>query len=200
MIFKIVKKYLPGLNVLSCSLLLGITSNIFSDIIHLKDGGKVEGIIVNETSEKIVVSVSVGEMEFDTSEVAKIERSDKNERKEIEAGWEEAHKKNETLHKETQKAYKARPKQKKYELKEVVLLTASWCGPCKRAIALFKESKIPHRAYDIEKTEKGMKMYKKLGGGGIPIIFIGNRMIRGCNVSAINAALKTKEAWKLKKR
>jgi len=191
------KKAMPHLSVLCYLALTIIGATVFSDVVYLKDGGKVEGIIIQQTPEKVVVNIGVGEMEFDSTEIDSIVLSGKDEKKQLEKEWAESKDINEKYYKEAQKAHFKKPKQKKYKLRDVVVLSAEWCVYCKRAAELFKANKIPYKILDIEKSQEGLKLYKKLGGGGIPIIIIGNRAIRGLDIPAINAALQTKEARKL---
>lgn len=67
--------------------------------------------------------------------------------------------------------------------KKVVMYSAEWCGVCKRAERYFKASKIPFREYDVEKSEKGRKDYRKMQGRGVPIILVGKSRMNGFSVS-----------------
>ena len=73
-------------------------------------------------------------------------------------------------------------KESKARRKRVVMYSAEWCGVCKRAERYFKKNKIPFREYDVEKSEKGRKEYKKLQGQGVPIILIGKSRMNGFSV------------------
>ena len=63
--------------------------------------------------------------------------------------------------------------------KTVIMYSTTWCGICKRARHFFQAQKIPFREYDVEKTEKGQRDYKKLNGRGIPIILVGDKRMNG---------------------
>jgi len=63
--------------------------------------------------------------------------------------------------------------------KTVTMYSTTWCGVCKRARQFFQLQKIPFREYDVEKTEKGQRDYKKLNGRGVPIILVGDKRMNG---------------------
>ncbi len=69
---------------------------------------------------------------------------------------------------------------------KVVLYGTDWCGYC----ANFKENKIEFVDLDIEKSPAAKKAHEELGGGGVPVVLIGNRKIQGFNTGALEAALK----------
>jgi len=62
---------------------------------------------------------------------------------------------------------------------EVILYSTTWCGFCKKARKFFQKKGIAFKEYDVEKTAKGRRDYAKLGGGGVPIIFVGNQRLNG---------------------
>jgi glutaredoxin len=63
--------------------------------------------------------------------------------------------------------------------KEVVLYSTTWCGFCKKARKFFRSKGIAFKEYDVENSVKGRRDYAKLGGGGVPIILVGNRRLNG---------------------
>lgn len=73
--------------------------------------------------------------------------------------------------------------------KKVEILVADWCPHCRNLERYLKDKGIVHTRYNIEKDARGAKMYQELGGGGLPIIKIGNQVIRGFSVEAISSAL-----------
>lgn len=79
---------------------------------------------------------------------------------------------------------------------KVVLYTTSWCPYCAKAKAYFKENKIAYTEMDIEKSETAKRQHQELGGGTIPKVLIGNRMIAGFIPSAFDAALSKVAASK----
>ncbi len=72
---------------------------------------------------------------------------------------------------------------------KVVIYSASWCGPCKQAKAYLTQRKIPFVDYDVEKDARAGEEFRRLGGGGVPLIVIGDQVIRGFSPSAIDNAL-----------
>ena len=73
---------------------------------------------------------------------------------------------------------------------KVVLYGTDWCGYCAKTRAYFKENKIEFVDLDIEKSPAAKKAHAELGGGGVPVVLIGNRKITGYDTGAFQAALK----------
>ena len=63
--------------------------------------------------------------------------------------------------------------------KSVVMFSASWCGVCKKAKKYFRRNGIPFTEYDIEKSKKAKRKYKKLGATGVPVIIVGRKRMNG---------------------
>ena len=61
----------------------------------------------------------------------------------------------------------------------VVMFSASWCGVCKKAKKYFRRNGIPFTEYDIEKSKKAKRKYKKLGATGVPVILVGRKRMNG---------------------
>ena len=61
----------------------------------------------------------------------------------------------------------------------VVLYSTSWCPHCKRARAYLEDNGIPYTEYDVEDSAKGRRDYARMGGGGVPIILVGDRRMTG---------------------
>jgi len=70
-------------------------------------------------------------------------------------------------------------KPQKAKSKKVVMFSASWCGYCKQARNYFRKNRIPFTEYDIEKSAKGERLYKKLGARGVPVILVGKKRMNG---------------------
>ena len=68
---------------------------------------------------------------------------------------------------------------KQSESKTVVMYSTSWCGYCKKAARHFRKNKIDFTEYDIEKSARGAREYKKLKGRGVPVILIGDQRMNG---------------------
>jgi glutaredoxin len=72
----------------------------------------------------------------------------------------------------------------------VTLYATSWCGYCAATREFFETNGIQYTELDVEKTTAGYEGHKKLGGGGIPVIVIGNDVQRGYSEQNLRAALK----------
>jgi glutaredoxin len=62
---------------------------------------------------------------------------------------------------------------------KVTLYSAQWCGVCKKAKRFFIEKNIPFEEYDVEKSQRGRRDYKRLQGKGVPIILVGDQRMNG---------------------
>ena len=65
----------------------------------------------------------------------------------------------------------------------VVMYSTTWCGVCKKARRFFQANNIPFSEYDVEHSERGRADYEYVGRGGVPIIFVGSKMMRGFSSS-----------------
>lgn len=71
----------------------------------------------------------------------------------------------------------------------VVVYGTSWCQYCAKARAFLKANHIRYVDLDIEKSEQARAQHARLGGGGVPLLLIGDRKISGFNQSALSAAI-----------
>ena len=71
---------------------------------------------------------------------------------------------------------------KRKQSREVVMYSTTWCGVCKKAKRYFQSKNIPYTEYDIEKSEKAAREFKKLRGRGVPVILIGDRRMNGFSI------------------
>jgi glutaredoxin-like YruB-family protein len=72
---------------------------------------------------------------------------------------------------------------------KVVIYSTDWCGYCRKAKAFFREQGIAYVDYDIEKDAEARREFERLEGRGVPLIVIGNEVIRGYDEQAILPAL-----------
>ncbi len=72
----------------------------------------------------------------------------------------------------------------------VVLYSTSWCGYCAAAREFFDQNGIQYTELDTEKSTEGYEGHKKLGGRGVPLIVIGDDIIRGYNEQALRHQLQ----------
>lgn len=73
---------------------------------------------------------------------------------------------------------------------KAVLYATDWCGYCKKTRALLNEHKIAFVEYDIEKSAEGAEQHKRLGGRGVPVLLINQKVIRGYNPQAVLNIIK----------
>jgi glutaredoxin len=72
----------------------------------------------------------------------------------------------------------------------VRLLSASWCGYCKRAAAYLRSRGTPFEEMDVEKSSQGKREYDALRGHGVPIILVGDRRMDGYDQATLAMMLK----------
>jgi len=70
---------------------------------------------------------------------------------------------------------------------KVVIYSAAWCGVCKKAKKYFKANNIQYKDYDIDKSSKGKRDYKKLGAKGVPVILVGDKRLNGFSAGSFES-------------
>jgi len=73
--------------------------------------------------------------------------------------------------------YKTADKSK--PLHPVVIYTTDWCNYCTALRTTLKQYHISYHDYDVEHSEKGRTDYKNMGASGVPILVIGDTILRG---------------------
>ena len=68
------------------------------------------------------------------------------------------------------------------EKDKIVMYATSWCGYCKKARTYFKDKRIEYTEYDIEDNYGAKLKYDSLGGKGVPLIVMGDNIMRGFSV------------------
>lgn len=71
----------------------------------------------------------------------------------------------------------------------VVMLSASWCGHCRRARDYLHDQAIAHCEYDIETTAEGRRRFAAMPVKVIPVISIRDDTLIGFNRSEISQSL-----------
>lgn len=74
---------------------------------------------------------------------------------------------------------------------EVVMYSAEWCGYCKKARRYFVANGIRFKEYDVEKSRKGQRDFKKLRAKGVPVILVGDQRMNGFSESAFRKLYET---------
>lgn len=72
---------------------------------------------------------------------------------------------------------------------QVVLFSTSICPYCKKTRELFDTQHIAYVDYIVDQSKEAEELFDQHGGGGVPLIYIGAREIRGLREPAIYAAL-----------
>lgn len=75
----------------------------------------------------------------------------------------------------------ASPKQGQIQQPAVVLFGTEWCGYCAASRDYFKANGIAFKEYDIEKDHDAYLEFQRLGGKGVPLLKIGDEVIKGYN-------------------
>ena len=63
--------------------------------------------------------------------------------------------------------------------KRVVMYGAQWCGYCKQARSYFASHNVPYTEHDVDRDPKARREFERLGGGGVPLILVGEARLRG---------------------
>ncbi|MFZ6654888.1 glutaredoxin family protein [Undibacterium sp. TJN19] len=71
----------------------------------------------------------------------------------------------------------------------VVMYSTANCSFCKKTRAYFAENKVDYIDLDVEKSAVAASRHAALGGEGVPVIIIGNRLIRGYQPEVFSQAL-----------
>jgi hypothetical protein len=100
--------------------------------------------------------------------------------------------------KEERKAATRRKKEKKQkgdDTPDIVLeiYVSSTCPDCRQLDKFLRQNKIKHIKLDIEQSEKAAQFYEKVGGGDIPMIRVGNKLMKGYNEKTLIKLLELNE-------
>lgn len=69
----------------------------------------------------------------------------------------------------------------------VEIYGTKWCGYCKKARSYFNLRNIHYTDYDIEADANALAKFNNFGGGGVPVIFVGNTRINGFDESTFDS-------------
>lgn len=70
--------------------------------------------------------------------------------------------------------------------KSVVMYGTSWCTYCAKARRYFQTNNIPFQDWDIEASETARSEYDALNGKGVPLIVVGDEVMRGFSEASFN--------------
>ena len=71
----------------------------------------------------------------------------------------------------------------------VVLLSASWCGYCRKLRADLEVWGVPFAEYDVEDSDAGASAFALLHSAGVPVLLINERRFDGYVPKRIHASL-----------
>ena len=69
----------------------------------------------------------------------------------------------------------------------ITMYSTDWCPHCKNARAYFTQRGLAFTEYNVETSETGRKEYEALGGGGVPVILVGSKVMRGFSAKSFEA-------------
>ncbi|NNF66008.1 MAG: glutaredoxin family protein [Gammaproteobacteria bacterium] len=76
---------------------------------------------------------------------------------------------------------------------EVTLIATQWCGYCAKTREFFRKHDIPYVEVDIEDHPESLQQLAHLGLQGVPVVLVGDKVIRGYQPVALAAALDSKK-------
>jgi len=96
-----------------------MTSEACSDIVYLKNGRHIEGLVKKESEDNVVLDVGFGTVKFRRIEIENIYYSDKKETRKMQRGWEMQKKLEKKRWLEREKELEEEKRRKEFEPKEV---------------------------------------------------------------------------------
>lgn len=72
----------------------------------------------------------------------------------------------------------------------VIMYSTKWCPYCHRAREYFKRHSFDYVEYDIEASAENLAKFRQLGGGGVPLILLGDRRMDGFSPSSFDELLE----------
>jgi glutaredoxin len=70
-----------------------------------------------------------------------------------------------------------------------VMYTTATCPFCAKARELLDARKVPFIEVDVDKSQRGFEEFQRLGGVGVPVLVINDRVIHGYEREKIEQAL-----------
>ena len=75
---------------------------------------------------------------------------------------------------------------------KIQVFLADWCPICRSLEQYLTAKKVRYRRMDIDKSPEARKQFLELGGGGIPVIKAGSKVLRGFDRAQVNELLGLK--------
>ncbi|QEY16802.1 glutaredoxin family protein [Cellvibrio sp. KY-GH-1] len=77
--------------------------------------------------------------------------------------------------------------------KKVIIFVTSWCPYCKKLKRQLDSLGVAYEEHDIESSKKSYFIYYSLGGGGVPISIVGDKVIYGYQPDFIQSEINTQK-------
>jgi len=155
-----------------------------ADTIRLLNGNVIDGELVDYTEEQFTLQTAVGRKSFSYLEVKKYRSNvtySRKKKKDLQYVKRMIRTSKEEVVKEERKAV--------LDQGGVDLFLTDWCPYCVKMERFLKKKGIPYNRYNIERSSRAKSEYNKIGGGGIPVVRVGDRIIRGYDPDAVVDAL-----------
>jgi glutaredoxin len=68
---------------------------------------------------------------------------------------------------------------------DIEVFVTSWCGYCRKMLGFLREKGIPFTVHDIERDNSAARVYRELGGTGVPVVRVGSHVVHGYNPEAV---------------
>lgn len=73
---------------------------------------------------------------------------------------------------------------------KVTLLVLDWCSYCKRLESDLTRANVRFERLNVETSARGKRLYRKVGGGGVPVTLIKDNVVRGYQPQVIFNIIK----------
>lgn len=73
---------------------------------------------------------------------------------------------------------------------KVELYMTNWCPYCQKMEKYLRENKIKYVKYNIDYDQAARARYKEMGGDGVPLVKVGDIIIRGYSPAAVSRAVR----------
>jgi glutaredoxin len=78
------------------------------------------------------------------------------------------------------------------EQPQVIMYATNWCPYCQQSREFFRRHGIVYTEYDVERDRDAYRENRRLGGGGVPMIVVGDQVVSGFNAQRLTQLL---EPW-----
>ena len=165
-----------------CTIFAFFPDIALAEIIILNSGKKLEGTIIQTTDTGAVIRTSQGDFDVRYRMMASVEPSAKdnaalNPNIKVVTG------KINSINQLRQQ--KAAEETKRIYSKRVEFYMTSWCPYCQKMEMFLKKNKIQYKKFNIEYDAKAQKKFLELGGRGVPLVRVEDRIISGYNPQAV---------------